>query len=224
MYSIIKNGYIKEHGLSKEQALERLAIMVDDHAISTSHYISGDNHTITDPDSGDVLFRQGDESAKIGDAHFEIIQDSSTSMYTNIMDAFYSNKSRGIGMIWSMNKGELLLMIDHIERELLPSVAGTVTSNAAGLFLNICLAKLRLFNGEIMDIDTGGGCEAYQKETSFGTVLITKEAGLPEEWADVVSIVFYDKDDNVLGHIENKKFIDALMMDFEKELSNAVPN
>lgn len=78
MFKILKNGSEKARVTSKKEALKKLALIVDDHAMSTNYYFSDENHTITHPDSQRVIFREGDESASIGDCEFEIVEDNVT--------------------------------------------------------------------------------------------------------------------------------------------------
>lgn len=72
---LTKNGREIVSNLSKEEAIAQLAILIDDYAMSTNYYITDGDHKVTDPDNGRVLFEVGDESATIGDATFEIVED-----------------------------------------------------------------------------------------------------------------------------------------------------
>lgn len=75
-YKIVKNGHVvKANSLTKEEAVNQLAIIVDDCAMATNYYLTDENHTITNPDNGRVIFEAGDESATIGDNSFEIVEE-----------------------------------------------------------------------------------------------------------------------------------------------------
>lgn len=72
-YKIQKNEKDVANSLTKDEAVNQLAILADDCAMATNYYLTDSNHTITDPDSKRVLFEAGDESATIGDNKFEIV-------------------------------------------------------------------------------------------------------------------------------------------------------
>ena len=75
-YKIVKNGQtVKANSLTKEEAINQLAIIADDCAMATNYYLTDENHTITNPDNGRVIFTAGDESATIGDNSFEIVEE-----------------------------------------------------------------------------------------------------------------------------------------------------
>lgn len=75
-YKIVKNRQtVKANSLTKEEAINQLAIIADDCAMTSNHYLTDENHTITNPDNGRVIFKAGDESATIGDNSFEIVEE-----------------------------------------------------------------------------------------------------------------------------------------------------
>ncbi len=73
-FKIVKNGQVvKANGLTKEEAVKQLLTVAAD---STDYYLFDGGNTITDPDSKRVIFELGDETAKIGDNTFEIVEEN----------------------------------------------------------------------------------------------------------------------------------------------------
>lgn len=81
MYSIVKtvNGNSREvqQGLKKDEAVKKLAYLVDEAAMEINYLTSGDpnedNGLIIVRENGKVVFYEGDEDATIGDVYFEIV-------------------------------------------------------------------------------------------------------------------------------------------------------
>lgn len=73
-YKITKNGKDLVTGLTKEQAVDQLFAVVEDHA---SGYIwDNEDGTIYHEVDGRIVARKGDESVRAGDNYFQIVEEN----------------------------------------------------------------------------------------------------------------------------------------------------
>lgn len=69
-FKITQNGKFLKSGLSKQEALDQLFVVVED--FTNNNYVyDNENETIKSP-SGQIIAKQGDEYVSVGDDYFEI--------------------------------------------------------------------------------------------------------------------------------------------------------